>query len=422
MFQDTVLDHVEDFGARAFPVKRSGRGAAALEGVVDHPDAGGKHRLAHPVLEETRLAGNGGTVDRPHQMPEDAARGPRFINDVGRARGQFLWIEAADRPLAGAAPNLCRRFQILEEGAAVEIVVALHGGSVPGHRRHGHAIAGRHVGAFEPVTGRQNHAGQPPGRPGAARLAHAVDRQAGRFRFHGDLRQLVRRHLGRVQQLERRQLPDQEIRVGKACIGILGRYFRHGDGAFRQACRIIEPVGRHRCGALSDKDAQRDIVAFRPLGLLDLAFAHVDTQRHAGHRDRVTGICARLACRFDKPCSTRLQFTLVNQVRHVLPLIRHLVRLLFTPRAPAPQPPGRIANSRVPFQGPARFIFCCRQTDGLRSPGRQEVAEAIPETGFPLVPSAHSRFARTVNTRIAPRDPASRPRPEQGITASLTIR
>ena len=92
----------------------------------------------------------------------------------------------------------------------------------------------------------------------------------------------------------------QALGIGEAGIGVLRRDAGHGDGPLGKLGRIGEDVGGDGREAAADKDAEGEIVALGAAGLLDLAEAHLDGERHAADADRVGRIGAGLAGGLDE--------------------------------------------------------------------------------------------------------------------------
>ena len=112
----------------------------------------------------------------------------------------------------------------------------------------------------------------------AARFGDAGDRKTGGLRFAGaGFQHLDVRHVG-VDEIKRRHLPRQLVRVGKPGEPVVRRGARHRHRTFCQRAEAValEIIGRdHRLFA-ADDDAQTKVVAFGALRFLDGAVAHFD--------------------------------------------------------------------------------------------------------------------------------------------------
>ncbi len=119
-----------------------------------------------------------------------------------------------------------------------------------------------------------------------------------------------------IEQIEIGEIARQQRRIGETDIFVVGRDARHRDRALGELGDAVaaDVVGRDHRLALSDQHAQSDIVAFRALGFLDAAVAHLDALRNAAHRHRVGGVRAGAPGRLDQPLRQRAQRGLIEQV------------------------------------------------------------------------------------------------------------
>ena len=100
-----------------------------------------------------------------------------------------------------------------------------------------------------------------------------------------------------VVEVEIGNLPrEQQVFGRESGIGILRRLARHRDAALDQLGQFarIHVGGRHARAALADKDAQRNILPFGPLDILERAEPHGDRGRGVAIIERVGGIGASL--------------------------------------------------------------------------------------------------------------------------------
>ncbi len=331
MPQETILDHIERQRASPFPIEGTGGRPARLVRIVADADARREDPLIHPVLQETRPAGNGRAIDGAGQMPQQTARRTRFINHMSLAGGQLLRIKPAHGPLTRTLSDQGRSVHIFKEGPGIEIIIPLHGRALSGNRRHGQAKAGAGIGAGETVARRQYHAAQPPGGTGSARTADTGNRKPGSFGGQRHLFQLIGGRLMAVQQLQFRQGLQQAVFFGKTRIGVLRGNAGHGNGPGGKAIEILQRVGRNGGGALSDENAQSDVIPLGALGFLDLAFPHLDAQRHTGDGHRIACIGACTARSLHKARGPLFQYPLVDEIAHGWSFL--LVMPLFKARA-----------------------------------------------------------------------------------------
>ena len=80
--------------------------------------------------------------------------------------------------------------------------------------------------------------------------------------------------------------------LGEAGIGVLGHDFRHGDGALGQGGegRGIDVGGGDGGGALAQKYAQAEVLAFGTLDVFGLAQTARDRERGSGDEDGVGSV------------------------------------------------------------------------------------------------------------------------------------
>ncbi len=195
-----------------------------------------------------------------------------------------------------------------------EIVVALHAGSLAGDRGHRDALARTQVSAAEAGARHQHHAADAGGRRSPTGFADALHGKTRRFCHARAALKFLDRRRGGIEQIEVRELFCQQRRIGEARILVLGRDARHGDGALGQARNVgRNVVGRNHGLFAPDQDAQADIVAFGPFGLLDIAVTDFDALRHAAHGDRIGGIRARALRRLDQTLRQIDQCRLIKQ-------------------------------------------------------------------------------------------------------------
>ncbi len=147
-------------------------------------------------------------------------------------------------------------------------------------------------------------------------LRHALDREASRFGFAGAALQFGRGRDFAIEQIEIGELARQQRRIGKADKFVVRRHPRHRHRALGQFGDAVagDVVGRDHRLALADQHAQPDIVAFRALGFLDAAVAHLDALRYAAHRDRVGCIRAGALGGLDQALRQRRERRLIEQV------------------------------------------------------------------------------------------------------------
>ena len=119
-----------------------------------------------------------------------------------------------------------------------------------------------------------------------------------------------------VEQIEIGEIVRQQRRIGETDIFVVGRHARHRHRALGELRDAVagDVVGRDHGLALPDQHAQSDIVAFRALGFLDAAVAHLDALRDAAHRDRVGGIGAGALGGLDQALRQRRKRRLIEQV------------------------------------------------------------------------------------------------------------
>ena len=198
-----------------------------------------------------------------------------------------------------------------------EIVVALHAGAVADDRRHRDALARAQIGAVEAGAGHQHHAADAGRGRCAAGFASRPSPRAPplRLRPRGARARpsTAPRGSSRSRSGKSRASSDG---IGEPDIFVVGRNARHRHRALGKLRNAVaaDVVGRDHRLPLSDQHAQADIVAFRALGFLDAAVAHLDALRDAAHRDRIGGIGAGAFRGLDQPLRERRQRGLIEQV------------------------------------------------------------------------------------------------------------
>ena len=175
--------------------------------------------------------------------------------------------QAFDRPFAGAFADRRGRGQILYIDGCRVIVIALHLGAFAGQHRGRKAAARHRIGLGEPVGRGHGHTGVAPGGLGAFRIGDARHRPRRILGFDGDIDQGSGLRFGRIENIERRYVGDDLVRIGDAAIGIFGRCLGHGDGALDHGIqRILGKIrGTDDRLAFAHKNPQTRIGAFRPL-------------------------------------------------------------------------------------------------------------------------------------------------------------
>ena len=174
----------------------------------------------------------------------------------------------------------------------------------------------RDIGAAKAVARHQHHAADAGRRARAAGLRDALHRE--RRAFGGARVLLQRADVGqrRIDQVEIGKRVRQQRGVGEAGVLVLRRDARHRDRALgeRIGAIALQVVGRDDRLLAPDQHAQADVVALGALGLLDVAVAHLDRERHRAHRDRVGRVGAGLARGRDQAFGKRDERGLIEEV------------------------------------------------------------------------------------------------------------
>src|SRR6185312_16843468 len=88
--------------AHALAIERLGALPANAVRIVDNADARREHRLAHELLEKAHAARDGGTRNRPREMPQQPRRNSRIEHHRHALRFHAARIEPLDRAFASA--------------------------------------------------------------------------------------------------------------------------------------------------------------------------------------------------------------------------------------------------------------------------------------------------------------------------------
>ena len=227
-------------------------------------------------------------------MAGDAARHARIVDHRHRSGLRLACIEAAHGPFAGLAADIGRGFEIGEMQAGGIVVVTLHRGSLAGNDACRAREARAEILTDEAMRRRQHQSAEPGAGAAAAGIGDALDRKGGVFGSERVLFQPLRRNFGVVVEVEIADRSGQPRRVGETLIWIFRRHPRHRDGAPGELMRVGSGGRRDTGNALAHEHAQRNVVALRQFGRLDLAEPHGNAARAAAHRDRIGRVGASL--------------------------------------------------------------------------------------------------------------------------------
>ena len=249
-------------------------------------------------------------------MPDQRTRDARVKHHRHAPRLDLARVEPFHGALAGAAADLVDRFEIAGMARRGIVVIPLHAGAFAGNRHRGDRMARRDVRAAKAVAGDQHHAADAGRRARAAGFRDALHGKCGVFSCARVLLQLRHVRQCRIDQVEIGALVRQQRGVGETGIFVFRRDARHRNRALgkRIGAIALEVVGGDDGLLATDQHAQADIVALGALGLLDIALAHLDRQRHRTHRDRVGGVRAGLARGIDQAFGKRDERGLIKKV------------------------------------------------------------------------------------------------------------
>ena len=301
MLQHAVLDHRQGFAGDAFTIEGARRGATDLQRIIGDVEACLQDLLAHLVAQEGGLAGDRGTIDGAGDCAREAARNARVEHnrEIG-GRRDLPRVQAADRPLGGAAADFFRAIELGEIETAVEVVVTLHLGALAGDDadRAGETRAG--IAAGKAVRGDKHEATHAGRSTGAERIADTVYR-TGHF-FHGEraFAQLVARHFRIVEELKIRDVAGKIALVGETGEGIFGGDLGHGNRTLGKRREVEAGIGRNARHLAADEDAERKVVALGRFGRLDLAETDADALGAGAHDHRISLVGTRLYGEIDK--------------------------------------------------------------------------------------------------------------------------
>ena len=244
--------------------------------------------VAELVLEKAGLARDRAAVDRAREMTDERTGHARIEHHRHFLGRDLARIEPRDRALAGGAADLLRRFEVAQVQRRGKIVIAFHRGALARDRAHRQAVARAEIGAGKAVARHQHHAADAGGGAGAVRLGDAFDRKTGALRplRHGFERADGRAFADRSGRDREWSAPvgPASARPANRSSGVAARH-RHGALGQRRHALARDVIGGNNRLPAADADAQAHVVAFRALGFLDRAVAHLrppsDTERMA---------------------------------------------------------------------------------------------------------------------------------------------
>ncbi len=292
--QNAVLDQRTFAVGNSFAVEGLGTLAAHAVRIVDDADPRGEDLLAQRILEEAHAPRDRGARDGAGEMADDAGGDTRIVDDRDGLRLDLARSETRNGAFAGALADGLGAFEVAAVTGAGAVVVAFHRSAVA--RQHGHAdgMVGARIAAEESFAGGKRHGAAAEAGAAAFRIGDALDRHGGAFDGARPLDQRLGRRLVGVFDVERRPVVRQHLARREACVLVFRREPRHRHRPFRKGReRVFREVARRDEGdALSDEDAQAQIVTLRALDILELAKAVGDAGRHAFDEQPVGGVGA----------------------------------------------------------------------------------------------------------------------------------
>ena len=273
--QHAVLDQGAPRVGDAFAVERLGAQAAHAMRIVDDRDAGREHFLAHPVLQETHAARDGGAGNRAREMTQQAVGHARFKHDRHAWDGTLRGLRRATARSPALLPTFSAASRSPRMPRAGTVVIGLHVGAFAGQHGDADAMTGAGIAAEEAGAGRERNRTAAEVRAAAFGIGDARHRQRGAFCRAGALDQRVGGRLGGVFKVERGNALREAIRRRETGEFVLRRQLRHRHGAAGQGIeRVRREIGRgDECHALADKHPQAQIGGFGPFDIFKLAQA-----------------------------------------------------------------------------------------------------------------------------------------------------